>query len=254
MFSPRFSLCFSIIISTSIGLLLATSLFNLLLSSPLSSSSSRSLFSGSSWTPHSTLNKSPPSTLVDISPWENVDYYFFFRTSCGMGKPVSKPVLVSVTETSGFKEEDHSWSIVNIHLACAVNTVLSICAVIFVICLLVYVVQRLVKRYCKKKRERKERQRGISMLPFNSQATFGTKGEYAFDRYQYQAPGSGRFTDYLEPPPPQQPQPTRASIHQLLHGLIAAAPPPAAAVSPPILPALPPPDVSGQQLGHPIPT
>jgi hypothetical protein len=261
MFSPHFSLCFYIIISTSIGLLLATSLFYSLLSSPLSSSSSWSLFSGRSWTPHSThsthstfVNKSPHSTLVDISPWKNVDYYFFFRlqTSCDMGKPVSKPVSVSVTETSGFKEEDHSWSIVNIHLACAVNTVLSICAVIFVICLLVYVVQRLVKRYCKKKRERKERQRRISMLPFNSQATFGTKGEYAFDRYQYQAPGSGRFTDYLEPPP--QPQPTRASIHQLLQGLIASAPPPAAAVSPPILPALPPPNVSGQQLGHPIPT
>jgi hypothetical protein len=170
-----------------------------------------------------------------------------------MGKPVSKPApQITVTETSGLKEEDHSWSIVNIHLACAVNTVLSICAVIFVICLLVYVVQKLVKRYCKKKRERKERQqqRGISMLPFNSQATFGTKGKYAFDRYQYQAPGSGRFTDYQEPPP----QPSRASIHQLLHGLIASAPPPAAAVSPPILPALPPPDVSGQQLGHPIPT
>jgi tRNA 2-selenouridine synthase SelU len=116
-----------------------------------------------------------------------------------MGKPVSKLApQITDTETSGFKEEDHSWSIVNIHLACAVNTVLSICAVIFVICLLVYVVQRLVKRYCKKKRERKERQQqpGISMLPFNNQATFGTKGEYAFDRYQYQAPGSGRFTDY----------------------------------------------------------
>jgi hypothetical protein len=171
-----------------------------------------------------------------------------------MGKPASKPAKITVTETSGFKEEDHSWSIVNIHLACAVNTVLSICAVIFVICLLVYVVQRLVKRYCKKKRERKERQRGISMLPFNNQATFGTKGEYdrtdwTYDRYQYQAPG--RFTDYLEPPPPP---PTRASIHQLLHGLIAAAPPPPPAVAPPVLPALPPPDVSGQPLGHPIPT
>jgi hypothetical protein len=168
-----------------------------------------------------------------------------------MGKPVSKP-QITVTETSGFKEEDHSWSIVNIHLACAVNTVLSIFAVIFVICLLVYVIQRLVKRYCKKKHERKERQqqRGISMLPFNNQATFGTKGEYAFDRYQFQAPGSGRFTDYQEPPPP----PSRASIHQLLHGLMSSAPPPAAAISPPPLPALPPPDVSGQLLSHPIPS
>jgi hypothetical protein len=251
MFSTHFSLCFSIIISTSIGLLLATVLFNLYLSSLISSS--RSLFSGSSWSPHSTLVDTSPPFSKD--PWEQVDYYVFFRTffrhSCNMGKPASKPAKITVTETSGFKEEDHSWSIVNIHLACAVNTVLSICAVIFVICLLVYVVQRLVKRYCKKKRERKERQgqRGISMLPFDSQATFGTKGyDRTFDRYQYQAPG--RFTDYLEPPPPP---PTRASIHQLLHGLIAAAPPPPP-VAPPVLPALPPPDVSGQPLGHPIPT
>jgi hypothetical protein len=168
-----------------------------------------------------------------------------------MGGKVTKP-KITVTENSGFKEEDHSWSIVNIHLACAVNTVLSLCAVIFVICLIVYVIQRLVRRYCKKKRERKERQqRGISMLPFHNQA-FGTKGDYAFDRYQFPAPvhaSSGRFTDYQEPPPP-----SRATIHQLLQGLVSAAPPPAAAVSPPPLPALPPPDVSGQQLGHPIPT
>jgi hypothetical protein len=95
MFSPNFSLCFSIIISTSIGLLIATSLFYSLLSSLLSPSSSRSLFSGRS----TLINKSPHSTLVNISPplsqdsWENVDYYFFFRlrTSCNMGKPVSKP-------------------------------------------------------------------------------------------------------------------------------------------------------------------
>jgi hypothetical protein len=86
MCSPNFSLCFSIVISTSIGLLIATSLFYSLLSLLLSpsSSSSRSLFSGSSWTPH--------STLVDISrpsqdPWENVDYYYYFfrlRSSCKM--------------------------------------------------------------------------------------------------------------------------------------------------------------------------
>jgi hypothetical protein len=187
-------------------------------------------------------------------PRANVDYYYFFRfrSSCKMGSKVTKP-KITVTETSGFKEEDHSWSIVNIHLACAVNTVLSICAVIFVSCLIVYVIQRLVQRYCKKKRERKERQqRGISMLPFNNQQAFGTKGDYAFDRYQFPAPvhaSSGRFTDYQEPPPP-----SRATIHQLLHGLISSAPPPAAAVSSPPLPALPPPDVSGQQLGHPIPT
>jgi hypothetical protein len=43
-----------------------------------------------------------------------------------MGGKVTKP-KITVTETSGFKEEDHSWSIVNIHLACAVNTVLSLC-------------------------------------------------------------------------------------------------------------------------------
>jgi hypothetical protein len=185
MCSPNFSLCFSIIISTSIGLLIATSLFSSLLSLLLSPSSSRSLFSGSSWSPHSTLadKSGPPSQ----DPWAKVDYYYFFRfrSSCNMGGKVTKPI--TVTETSGFKEEDHSWSIVNIHLACAVNTVLSICAVIFVICLLVYLIQRLVRWYCKKKRERKERQqqqRGISMLPFHyQQASFGTKGEYAFDRY-----------------------------------------------------------------------
>jgi hypothetical protein len=43
-----------------------------------------------------------------------------------------------------------------------------------------------------KNRERKERQqqqRGISMLPFHNQQAFGTKGEYAFDRYQFPVPG-----------------------------------------------------------------
>jgi hypothetical protein len=166
-----------------------------------------------------------------------------------MGGKVTKP-KITVTETSGFQEEDHSWSIVNIHLACAVNTVLSLCAVIFVICIIVYVIQRLVRKYCKKKRERKEMQRRIPMLPFHNQA-FDTKSfDYAFDRYPFPAPvHSSRFTDYQEPPP------SRRRIHQLLQGLASAAPPPAAAaVSPPPLPALPPPDVSGQQLGHPIPT
>jgi hypothetical protein len=170
-----------------------------------------------------------------------------------MGGKVTKP-KITVMETSGFKEEDHSWSIVNIHLACAVNTVLSLCAVIFVICVIVYVIQRLVWRYCKKKRERKKRQRGISMLPFHNQTqTFGTKAfdrDYAFDRYPFPAPvhsSSSRFTDYQEPPP------SRATLHQLLQGLASAVPPAAAPVSPPPLPALSPPDVPGQ-LGHPIPT
>jgi hypothetical protein len=166
-----------------------------------------------------------------------------------MGGKVTKPKSITVTETSGFKEEDHSWSIVNIHLACAVNTVLSLCAVIFVICVIVYAIQRLVRRYCKKKREAKERQRGISMLPFHNTQTFGTKSfdqrDYAFDRYQFPAPvHASRFTDYQEPP-------SRATLHQLLQGLAPAAPPPAA-VSPPPLPAILPPVVPGP-LGHPIP-
>jgi hypothetical protein len=166
-----------------------------------------------------------------------------------MGGKVTKP-KITVTETGGFKEEDHSWSIVNIHLACAVNTVLSLCAVN--IAIFDYVIQRLVRRYCKKKRDRKERQRGITMLPFHNQQ-FGTKAfdrDYAFDRFPFPAPvhsSSSRFTDYQEPPP------SRATIHQLLQGLASAAPPAAAAGSPPPLPALLPPDVPGQ-LGHPIPT
>jgi hypothetical protein len=156
MCSPKslISICFSLLISTLISLLFATSLFSFLFS-PLalsSSSSSRSLFGGSSWSPHSTLvDKSRPSQDL----WANVNYFYFFLSSpCKMGRKVTNP-KITVTETSGFKEEDHSWSIVNIHLTCAVNTVLSLCAVIFVICVIVYVIQRLVRRYCKKKSERK---------------------------------------------------------------------------------------------------
>jgi phosphate/sulfate permease len=162
------SICTSLLLSTLIGLLIATSLFSFLFSPLISSATSRSR----SWTPYSTLvDKSCPSE----DPWADVDYfYFFLSSSCKMGGKVTKPKTIPVTETSGFKEEDHSWSIVNIHLACAVNTVLSLCPVIFVICVIVYVIQRLVRRYCKKKREAKERQRGISMLPFHNQ-TFGTK-------------------------------------------------------------------------------
>jgi hypothetical protein len=196
MCSPKsvISICLSLLLSTSIGLLIATSLSSLLFSPLASSSRSRS------WSPYSTLvDKSRPSQ----DPWANVDYFYFFLSSpCKMGGKVTKPKSITVTETSGFKEEDHSWSIVNIHLACAVNTVLSLCAVIFVICVIVYVIQRLVRRYCKKKRERKERQRGISMLPFHNQTqTFGMKSfdqrDYAFDRYQFPLPvhsGSSRFT------------------------------------------------------------
>jgi hypothetical protein len=88
------------------------------------------IFKVTLWSPHSTLvNKSCPSK----DPWANVDYYYFFLSSpCKMGGKVTKPKSIKVTETNGFKEEDHSWSIVNIHLACAVNTVLSLCAVICV--------------------------------------------------------------------------------------------------------------------------
>jgi hypothetical protein len=140
--------------------------------------------------------------------------------------------------------------IVNIHLTCAVNTVLSLCAVIFVICIIVYVIQRIVRRYCKKKRAAKELQRGISMVPFHQNQTYSTKSnqhDYAFaDRYQFPVPvQSSRFTDYPEPPP------SRATLQQLLQGLAPAAPPPAA-VSPPTLPAVLPPVVP-LQLNHPIP-
>jgi hypothetical protein len=68
-----------------------------------------------------------------------------------MGGQADKPKRVTVTETSGFKEEDRLWSIINIHLSCAINMVLSLCAVIFVLCLLAFIIHRIVRRYCKKK-------------------------------------------------------------------------------------------------------
>jgi phosphate/sulfate permease len=161
------SICASLLLSTSIGLLIATSLFSFIFSPLASSASSRSR----SWTPFSTLVDNPSE-----DPWADVDYfYFFLSTPCKMGGKVTKPKTITVTETSGFKEEDHLWSIINIHLSCAINTVLSLCAVIFVICILVYAIQRIVQRYCKKKRAAKERQCGISMLPFHQNQTFGTK-------------------------------------------------------------------------------
>jgi hypothetical protein len=244
MCSPKnvIGICASLLLSTSIGLLITTSLFSFLFSPLASSATSRSRW----WTPFSTLVDNPSE-----DPWADVDYfYFFLSSSCKMGGKITKPKTITVTQTSGFKEEDHSWSIINVHLSCAINTVLSLCAVIFVICILVYFIQRIVRRYCKKKRAAKERQRRISMLPFHQNQRFGTKfdqQDYTFaDRYQFPVPvHSSRFTDYQEPPP------SRATLQQLLQGLAPAAPPPAA-VSPPAPPSVLPPVVPGQ-LGHPIP-
>jgi hypothetical protein len=162
-----------------------------------------------------------------------------------MGGKAAKAKTVTVTETSGFKEEDRSWSIINIHLSCAINTVLSLCAVIFVICILAFIIQRIVRRYCKKKRAAKEQKHRIQMLPFHlPPQPFGQQNEFAFaDRYRFPVDNAARFTDYSEPPP------SRATLHQLLQGL-APAPPPA--VSPPPLPAVLPPALPGQ-LNHPIP-
>jgi hypothetical protein len=235
------SICASLLLSTSIGLIIATSLFSFLFSPLTLSSTSRS------YSPYSQLQKE--------AQWANVDYFYFFKSSpfCKMGGKTAKTKTVTVTETSGFKEEDRSWSMIKIHLACAINTVLSLCSVIFVPCLLAFVIHRVVRRYCKKKRAAKERQRGISMLPFHKNQTFGTKyfdqrHDYAFvDRYQFPVPvhaSSGCFTDYSEPPP------SRATLQQLLQGLAPAAPP--AAVSTPFLPAVLLPVVPGQ-LSHASP-
>jgi hypothetical protein len=169
MCSPKslISICASLLLSTSIVIIIATYLFSFLFSPLALSATSRSR----SWTPFSTLVNNPSE-----DPWADINYfYFFLSSSCKMGGKATKPKTVTVTETSSFKEEDQSWLIVNIHLTCAVNTVLSLCAVIFVICIIVYVIQRIVRRYCKKKRAAKARQGKISMLPFHQNQTFGTK-------------------------------------------------------------------------------
>jgi hypothetical protein len=173
-----------------------------------------------------------------------------------MGGKAAKPKTVTVdhSETNGFKEEDRLWSIINIHLSCAINTVLSLCAVIFVLCLLAFIIHRISRRYCKKRRAAKERQHGIQMLPFHlptlpfGQKHYDQRNEFAFaDRYRFPVHDNGlaRFTDYSEPP-------NRATLHQLLQGLAPAAP--TAAVSPPPLPAVLPPSIPCTgQLNHPIP-
>jgi hypothetical protein len=173
-----------------------------------------------------------------------------------MGGQADKPKTVTVdhSETNGFKEEDRSWSIINIHLSCAINRVLSLCAVIFVLCLLAFIIHRIVRRYCKKRHAAKERQHRIQMLLFHLPTQpFGQKqndqrNDFAFaDHYRFPVHnnGSTRFTDYSEPP-------SRATLHQLLQGLAPAAP--TAAVSPPPLPAVLPPATPGTgQLNHPIP-
>jgi hypothetical protein len=106
---------------------------------------------------------------VGLWQWANVDYFYFFHSShfCKMGRQAAKPKTVMITETSGFKEEDRLWSIINIHLSCAINTVLSLCAVIFVLCLLAFIIHHIVRRYCKKRLAAKERQHWIQLLPFH---------------------------------------------------------------------------------------
>jgi hypothetical protein len=120
-------------------------------SSPLHST----LFSSPLWHHRLLQGHAPghPSPLQKKDQWANVDYFYFFRSSpsCRMGGQADKPKRVTVTETSGFKEEDRLWSIINIHLSCAINMVLSLCAVIFVLCLLAFIIHRIVRRYCKKK-------------------------------------------------------------------------------------------------------
>jgi hypothetical protein len=104
MCSPKslISICTSLVLSMSIGLIIATSLFSFLFSPLASSATSRS----GSWTPYSTLvDKSLPSE----DPWADVTYFnFFLSCSCKMGGKVTKPKTITVTETSGLKEEDHS--------------------------------------------------------------------------------------------------------------------------------------------------
>jgi hypothetical protein len=149
------SICASLLLTTLNALIIATSFYSILLSPFASSSSSRSR----SWTPYSNL------CYFDICPgnccltdadkekdqWDNVDYFYFFRPSpfCKTGGTAAKPKTVTVnhSETNSFKEEDRSWSIINIHLSCAINMVLSLCAVIFILCLLVFIIHRVVRWY-----------------------------------------------------------------------------------------------------------
>jgi hypothetical protein len=99
----NFSICASLLLSTSIGLIISTSLFSFLFSRLASLASSRSL----SWTPFSTFVDNPST-----DPWSYVDYFYFFLSSpCKMGGKATKPKTVTVTETSGFKDQDRSWSI-----------------------------------------------------------------------------------------------------------------------------------------------
>jgi hypothetical protein len=160
------STCASLLLTTLIALLIATSFYTLLLYPFASSSSSRSR----SWTPYSNL------CYFDVCPgnccftgannkkdqWANVNYFYIFRPSpfCKMGGTAAKPKTVTVnhSETNGFKEEDRSWSIINIHLSCTINTVLSLCAVIFILCLLALIIHRIVRRYCKKRRAKRGEQ------------------------------------------------------------------------------------------------
>jgi hypothetical protein len=164
-----------------------------------------------------------------------------------------KTITVDHSETNGYKEEDRSWLIINIHLTCAIKTMLSLCAVIFVLCLLAFIIHRIVRRYCKKRRAAKDRENGLRILPFHLPSQpFGQKhygqrcNDFSFaDRYRFPADnGSVCFSNYSKPPS------TSATLHQLLQGLAPAAPsaPPAATN----LSAILPPSLPGQ-LNHPIP-
>jgi hypothetical protein len=132
-----------------------------------------------------------------------------------MGGKATKTVAATLThtETNGYKEEDRLWSIINIHLICAINTMLSLCAVIFVLCLLAFIIHRIVRRYCKKRRAAKDRENGLRMLPFTiprqppyAQKFYGQRfNDYNTfpDRYQQRFPNdsnSMRFSDYIKPP------------------------------------------------------
>jgi hypothetical protein len=172
--------------------------------------------------------------------WANADYFYFFLSSpCKMGGKAAKPKTVTVTETSGFKEEDRSWSIINIHLSCAINTVISLCAVIFVICILAFIIQRIVQRYCK----RATTQDPDATLPSSTTASWSAKQIRLCRPLPFPRQQCGPLHQLLGAAAKQgDPAPTPAGTGACSSACRLAASPPA--VLPPALPG---------QLNHPIP-